>query len=81
MRERGLDRQQERERERERERRTLSDMFKFYREPVATVTEKVADSCGWRYPGNRLQWPNDAVREGTAESAQGGERNSREGEG
>lgn len=43
--------------------------LKFCREPVATVTGKVAGSCGWRYHGNHPQWPSDAERENVEERA------------
>ncbi len=54
------ERQTDNEQNRERDWVTCS---KFCREPVATVTGKVAGSCGWCYHGNHPRWPSDAGRE------------------
>lgn len=43
--------------------------MKFCREPVATVTGKVAGSCGWCNHGNHPQWPSDAERENVEKRA------------
>lgn len=43
--------------------------LKFCGEPVATVTGKVAGSCGWCYHGNPPQWPSDAERKNVEKKA------------
>lgn len=43
--------------------------LKFSGEPVATVTGKVAGSCGWCYHDNHPQWPSDAESENIEERA------------
>ena len=50
--------------------------MKFCREPVATVTGKVAGSCGWCYHGNHPQWPSDAERENVEERERAGRNKS-----
>lgn len=41
--------------------------MKFCGEPVATVTGKVAGSCGWCYHSNQPRRPSDAERENVEE--------------